>query len=332
MELLAAAGNNSKAATQVVRTMTLLTRSFENEAEPGIKLAFRDVSLHFLDILKQHSANPAVRDATILFFHRMIIVMGTDVLPLLKDVINVLSHDLDSTVIASILKTETLALVTWKDKAFSLFQELSPFMLDAILGLGFPAAKLTDSDRAIVDTVCQFERLIKTAILLDPLIIFGQPIEDFTKLIDSFANWSRTPLDETVRRFALSVLVLLLGASLGCLVTSENSMTLLDQTKPATMLSTTKPMHVRALLQKMEASSTQPMEIMDPSQPMDAQSCNDLAVIHVLLSKAVGAGFVEKFREGDKMKEVLEGVNGSHGAKEYRDVIKHIMLNKIQKG
>jgi len=330
-------------ATQIARTMTLLTRSFENEAEKEIKAAFSEVSLKMLEIFKMNSTNLVVRDAIILYFHRMIIVMGSDLEIQLKDVINILSQNIsDPTVVCMILKIETLALATWKDKAFHFVNELFQYMLNSVINIGLPINKVTDNDRSIIEAICQFERLLKTTILLDPLCVLALPLTDFCRLVEHLAKWANSPLDETLRKFALNVLVMLLGACFGLNVTSENSMTLLDQNidnSKSSNLFNEKPTHVRALLQKTEEIAILTMQVVDPNQSaVDAQTYTDLAVIHILLSKTLGPAFSDKLNsiypiDGDPggIKKILDEATNSHTAKKYRDVVKHIMINKLKK-
>ncbi len=346
MELIETAGNNAKTATQVVRTMTLLTRSFESEGVAEVKSAFRDVTQTILGILRTQAKNAVARDAVILYFHRMIIVMGTEVLPLLQQLINLLveNRDGDVTVLSAIIKIEVLALVSWKERAMGFVRELEAFVLGSVLALGFPASKISDGDRAVIEAAYNYEKLVKTILLIDSTTLFHEPIDRFTALLGYIGRWTVYRLDESVRRLAVGIVVMLLAGSVGLIVSTENVTALLDQTadsERALALFSGSPMHARALVQKAEECAVSVMEVIDPNQPMDAQACNDLAVLHCLLYRATGKTFADKLEvwgqsnglpDCAKMRPALDGVCNGHTAKEYKDLVRQIVLIRIKKG
>lgn len=344
LEMLNTVGNNVKAATQVVRTMTLLTRSFEAEVDPEVKSAFREVSSTTLEILRTHSDSVIIRDAVVLYFHRMIIVMGIDVLPLLKDLINVLIQNYDIVVLCAVIKIATLALVSWKQMALGFISELSSFLLNSILTVGFPFSKITDMERVAFEAIYNYEKLLKTIILIDPNAIFKESADSFTTLMEYLAKWAQSKNDEMLRRLAISLLMMLFGFSLGLIITGENPLSMLDQPinqAKALAFVNNKPIHARVLLQRAEECAIGPLNILDPYQQIDLQSISDLAVLHSLLYKEVGKLFIDKLelwiRENElqdctRISEALDQAQNSHGIKTYKDIVKHMLIKKLKKG
>ncbi len=338
-ELLAASGQSQKTMERVVKNIAHILRGFEAEVAPELKLILAELSQYTISVFQSCPANASVRDSVVLLFNRMIVAVGKELLPTLKQLMAVILQGSDPTALLAIMKLGNLAVITWKEQGVTLAGEMLAFLLNSVLAIGYPASKVSDIERAQVDVVHAFIKLLKSITIINQSALFNIPIENYTGLMTYLAKWTYSTLDETLRKVVITLIVMMVSGGAGTEVTCEVTTQLLErmQKSPAKapLADPALAAHAAVLIQAAEICASRPLDVLSPFNAVDMQALGDVAVLHAFLHRLEGDrlaaavcawGVAFGLNNPKAVKDALESAVKTGQAKGYKELLRKALL------
>ncbi len=323
------------AANQLVRAMMLLMRSFDEAKDPELKLLFTKIAQGVIELMQENVANAALRDSALLFFHKMIITLGAEVLGQLKIAVNIVLPSLDLVSFAHIVKMTHLTLQVLRHSAVDFVREIFPFLLSSAVNMGQPTSVVSDLEKTHLDAVRTFMKLIKLISQNNVEMFYQLDAGDkFTMLLAFITTTVQSPVDE-IRRTGVALMVAILAASLGLQINADR---VVSPPKPvrACAVQPEYSAHAGILLTRALDCAFSPLGALSPAKnPVDSQCVQDLALLHVLLYRSAADQFAERFQawinEGNQaveagIKQGLEAAGKTGSVREYKEMLKQTVI------
>ena len=313
-----------------------LLHGFHCQVHDKLKAALSLIAIEGIKAIKCFSNNKAIRSSVIDLFYKLIITIGPELIQALKELMELLiSNTKDTQPLNEVIVLLTSAVSSWKSKGAVLAKEAFEFVFNAVKGLGIPKVKISDWEKSILDIVFSFIKLLKTIAIDDVLTFFELPLDKFKELIRYVAEWTCCKLDETIRRFALSYFVTLLGSLLQLKSICEGGFRMIAEysKKEATSLITKEEhlVYMRELMEVLKVVGVRPLEVIDPFKAVDSQSLNEVITVQFFVYKIVGLEFVTLLHGWistisiESLQKVLEKLGEANNIQTYKEKLKKII-------
>ncbi len=319
----------------VVRNIALLLRSFEAEVEDELKEILRSVALTGLEILKNNAGDFAIRENVLLLFHKLVVMCGVSLTPIIKDFINLILQNYDMTVIAAVIRITNMIVRTWKKQGLPFIKEIFGFLLKSMMEVGFPGNKVSDIEKTQLELIASYLKMLKSLFVLDVSLLFEQPMDQFAIFFDYLLKLSQYDTDEGIRRLAVVIFGMILAGSIGLNLGSENLgmivATLPSKASRMPLLLPEYNMQTRELLTKAEEAAVGALIHVNPKLQNEGQTLSDIAAVHCLLYRTNGPEFTKKLEQcfgAERMPRIREALNFMHeksSIKEYKELLKMIV-------
>jgi len=342
--LLTKYGNTQKIVERVIKNLSFIIKGFDYEAPIELKPVLKQLAENAINAMKFFATDPTIRDTVILLFNKLVVALGSELLPLLKQLMELIIAQInDVNGINAIIKLTTLAILTWKSTGVSLAMEIFNFILAAVLKIGYPAAKISDLEKSDIDVIHSFIKFIRAIIGIYPQTLFSLPIDKFTDLLSYLEKWTFYSLDETLRKLIIGLFLSLLAATLGISQAIEgapqiiSNFLILDSKIQCILVIPEYQHHIKIFLKILENVSIKPFTILSPFNAIDMQAITDICGIHYLTYKIMGKTYLTLLQnwfadfckiEPMKLEENLEGINKTRALKDYKDIIRKGLIEK----
>jgi len=224
---LKTANSGPKSAVSFIKSTALLLRSFEFEADDTeLKELVKKISYTALEILKTYQNDQNVRESILVLFHKLVILAGTIITPLVKEFIGIImSNPLpaqDFAVLSAIIKLSNVVIHTWKSEGIPFVKEVIGYLVNSMKVLGFPTSKVSDIEKAHLELVRDYLKFLRSLFVLDPNIYYELTMDQFTIFFQYLHSCAICPLDEYITRQGVILSGIAVAASMGLNLNSEN--------------------------------------------------------------------------------------------------------------
>ena len=124
--------NDRRSSIQFIKYIALLLRSFEFEVAPELKEFAKEVARTTLEILKFHSNVPELREIALQLFHKLVIIMGAEITPMVKEFLSlILQQNSDFNILSGVMRLSGQVAHTWKAKGIEFTREVFDYFYSA---------------------------------------------------------------------------------------------------------------------------------------------------------------------------------------------------------
>jgi len=328
------------ASTQFIKSIALMLRSFESEAEGELKEFVKRIAQTTLEILTRHSNEPMIRENIIQLLHKIVIIIGAEIAPMLKQFLSlILQQNCDLKILSEVVKLSGQAAHKWKAKAIDFIREVSYFLLQSMTSLGFPSAKVSDIDKEHLELILNYLKYLRAVNLIDVCLLYELSVDRFTMLVQYLGKCVECTVDEQLKKGGLLCIGMIIGGSIGLNLVSENLGTIVNtqpvKTARMPLLLPEYAIHAKILIEMAEEVALKVLEKVNVQSYQDTQTLPDIVVLHYLLCKVDQDNFLKKY-EGwvnmrvptigyQNVKMSLGGLVEKKMLKEYKDTLNMIV-------
>jgi len=317
----------------MLRTMTLLIRSFDNEDSSELRGIFIKMTELAIEMVQKYTGNATIRDAALQLLNRMIVTTGVEILPYANKLLNSLSGNLDLGAFTAILHMSHLVLQTLKTGSHAFIAEIFPFCVNYAINFGIPKESVSDIEKSHLNEVKAFLKLVKLLSTHNITILYEQSVLNFGKMVNFIESTTKTQIDD-LRKTGLTVISLFLANSVGLLISSDK-ITFQKSSKPVAYEEKYRD-HANLLVEKSLEVAFYAPKLINLNNPLDFQSIQDIAILHYVLYRINNKEFVDKLSESwtiwktniDNIKHRLFVCNSSGSVSEYKELIKQILIKE----
>ena len=145
LNILKNSGMTAKPSAQFVKYISYLLRSFESEVCVELKEFVKPIAQTTLEILKSHSSDVTIRENILQLFHKLIIMIGPEITPIVKQFLSlILERECNMNILSGIIKLASQVVHTWKTNSLDFAREVFEYLLTSMVNMEFPANKISD--------------------------------------------------------------------------------------------------------------------------------------------------------------------------------------------
>ena len=324
-------------AERAIKALINLLRGFEQEVPSEVKITLGKLASNAINGVKHH---PPLRDLVVQLFNKLVIVVGEELCPLLKQLMEIImSQTSDPETLNAIIKFITLTVVTWKNTGILLAVQVFNFIFSFVVGLGFPADNISDINRSTIEVANSFIKLIKSLCAINPTIFFTFSLEQFKQLILYLSKWAYHNVDESLRRVTIELFTILFAAILGLKAKLDGINNIVleimqEETKEnirkLIVTNVEYKNYIEVFIEVVKVVAINPLEVLSPFNAIDLISLTSIAGLQFLLYRIVGLEFIEGIHIGSRVdiKNALEETERSGVIRNYREVLRKLLVAK----
>ena len=330
-----AAGGNVKAAYLVSRTILLLLSGFETEVEPDLKELIKKVAQTTLEILRINTNNHGIRDTLLSLFQKLVIIVGTELTPMINELFNLILQNYDTTVISAVLKIAIIVMHSWKQNGLGFIKQVLGFIIKSMTELGLPANQVSDIEKSQIEIVQSYLKFLKSLVVLDLNVLYELPLAQYAELISYLGQCTIYDVEELIKRHSIILVGMIMAGSMGLNLTSENlSAIIATQPSRTSKLIALVPefsIHTRTLAQRAQEVAIGAMQHVRIAG--EGPVLGDIAALHCLVYRFNGVEFLKRIEEWCNtrgvnfavVKDALDDMQTKSSVSHYKELLAGIL-------